>query len=241
MKNTLIIFAITLFVATACKKEEGVGGESTIMGKVIQKDYDKGFSVLQAEFPAAKEDVFIVYGNDESFGDKTETNYDGTFMFEYLRPGDYKIYIYSEDTTGLTDGKYAVIQNINISSDGKTVTTDNFIKYNSLKVDDGTSSITGTVVLYNWKANFTEIKDSALAQDEDVYLTYGNNESFDLRVRTNEKGVFEFPNLIKGDYTIYVFSDNTNGATQKIPVYRYVSITEKNKEYTVARMYKDKQ
>ena len=48
--------------------------------------------------PAADEDVYIVYGDNTSPDDRVFTNPDGEFAFNWLRSGDYTIYVYSEDT-----------------------------------------------------------------------------------------------------------------------------------------------
>ena len=54
---------------------------------------------LKGEFAGADEDVYIIYGDDVSYGNKTKSGPDGTFEFKYLRPGDYKVYVASKDTT----------------------------------------------------------------------------------------------------------------------------------------------
>ena len=49
------------------------------------------------------------------------------------------------------------------------------------------------------------------AADQDVFIIYGDNVSPDDRVWTSYKGEFEFMNLRKGKYTIYVYSRDTTG------------------------------
>jgi len=88
---------MTLFVFS-CKKEEGPGGTSSIRGKVIMRDYNTNFTEIIEQYYATDEDVFIIYGDDEVYGDKVSTNYDGTYEFEYLREGSYKIFAYSKDS-----------------------------------------------------------------------------------------------------------------------------------------------
>jgi len=52
----------------------------------------------------ANEDVFIIYGDeDEIFDDKIKTNYDGTFKFNNLRKGTYKVFAYSEDESSTSE------------------------------------------------------------------------------------------------------------------------------------------
>lgn len=69
------------------------------------------------------------------------------------------------------------------------------------------------------------------AADQDVYIIYGNHLSPDDRIRTNYLGEFEFRNLRKGDYTVYVYSRDTTGATgvapRHMPIVRAVQIGDK--------------
>lgn len=99
MRNLLIISCFLVFIAS-CKKDEGVGGNSTIKGKIFVKDYNgtvfSGNSYYGADF-----DVYIIYGGENSFyDDKVTTSYDGSFEFRYLRKGNYKVFVYSKDVTG---------------------------------------------------------------------------------------------------------------------------------------------
>lgn len=99
MRNLLIISCLLIF-SYSCKKEEGVGGNSTIKGKVFVKDYN-GTVFSGNSFYGADFDVYIVYGGENSFyDDKVTTSYDGSFEFRYLRKGNYKIFVYSKDVTG---------------------------------------------------------------------------------------------------------------------------------------------
>ena len=105
MKKLVITFTIcSLIVFSACKKPAGEGGKSTITGKVWVENYNTLNSVtdtyfLKGEYFGADEDVYIIYGDDISYGNKTKTGPDGVFEFKFLRPGDYKIYVPSKDTT----------------------------------------------------------------------------------------------------------------------------------------------
>ncbi len=48
--------------------------------------------------PFANEDVFIIYGDIDDIQDNSvSTNYDGTFKFNNLRKGKYKVFAYNED------------------------------------------------------------------------------------------------------------------------------------------------
>jgi hypothetical protein len=121
------IFSALLFlffgtVLFSCSKEEGSGGNSTIYGKIIAHDYNAEFTDLKGVFPAADEDVFLIYGNDRSFSERTRTNYEGVYEFKFLRPGDYAVYAYSKDSTlTLPSGNYAVVLNVKIENKKEVV------------------------------------------------------------------------------------------------------------------------
>jgi len=116
---TLLLFII-LFVS--CSKEAGDGGNSTIYGKIIARDYNAEFTILKGIYNAPDEDVFIIYGNDRSFSDRIRTNYNGVYEFKYLRPGDYTIYAYSKDSTlSLPSGIITVIRKVEITDKKQTV------------------------------------------------------------------------------------------------------------------------
>jgi hypothetical protein len=80
----------------SCKKPAGEGGQASIRGKVIVYDYNSSLTVLKGVYPAYDVDVYIIYGDDVSYGDKVKTGPDGMFEFKYLRKGKYKVYVYSK-------------------------------------------------------------------------------------------------------------------------------------------------
>ena len=124
MKKTFVAFLLLLLstVFFSCTKEEGSGGNSSIYGKIITHDYNAEFTALKGIYPAADEDVFIIYGNDRSFSERIRTNYQGIYEFKYLRPGNYTVYVYSKDSTlTLPSGNYAVVLNVKIENKNEDV------------------------------------------------------------------------------------------------------------------------
>jgi hypothetical protein len=121
MKKILLLFLGTaLFMA--CDKPEGEGGTSAIQGKIIIRDYNTNFTLLQSTFPAQEERVYIIYGDNDFYDNDTRTSYDGTFKFENLRKGNYKIFAYSDDSTfTVPGGQYAIIKEVEITEDNQTV------------------------------------------------------------------------------------------------------------------------
>ena len=98
--QSFILIISTVILLASCKKSEGEGGRSTIKGKVFVVEMDSKFKDTISTYYSGKEDVYIIYGEEEFYGDKIETHHDGTYQFDYLQNGKYKIYCYSEDTSG---------------------------------------------------------------------------------------------------------------------------------------------
>ena len=119
MKKIALLFAVSsaLITFNSCKKVEGPGGSSTIKGSLrIQKTVGSNTTTYLAE----EEDVYLVYGTENSFyDDDVKTSYDGTFEFNYLQKGDYKVFVY-QDCASCPSGKEPVIRTIEIS-DNKSI------------------------------------------------------------------------------------------------------------------------
>ena len=132
MKTTLKLFAVllvTVFLGS-CKKPAGEGGKNTIKGSLWVEDWNSSFTIKNSEYAAYDEDVYIIYGDDISYSDKTKSNYNGEFEFKYLRKGKYKIYVYSKDKT-LTQpsGETSIVQEVEITDKKGTKTLDKIIIY----------------------------------------------------------------------------------------------------------------
>jgi hypothetical protein len=113
---------ILLIFGASCSKDEGEGGSSTIKGIVWVKNYNSTFTQLISEYPAADEDIYIVYGNHDGYDDRTRADYNGVFRFDYLRKGNYTLYVYSKDSTMQSpSGKVAVIVGVEISRNKQVV------------------------------------------------------------------------------------------------------------------------
>jgi hypothetical protein len=124
----LISVLITVFWLTACEKDPGPGGTSSITGKVWVLDYNAEYTHLNAEYYGSKEDVYLIYGDDVVYSESFKTSYDGTYRFDHLRKGKYKVFCYSEDTTGLIpEGKFAVIKEVEITSNRQDVNVDSLV------------------------------------------------------------------------------------------------------------------
>lgn len=129
--NTKIFYAFLIVLGlglASCEQGPGEGGTSTIRGKVIIREYNGDYSIVRGEYPATKEDVFLVYGEDEVYGDNFETGYDGTYEFNYLREGNYTVYAYSDDSTDLITGReIAVMRQVEITGKNQIVEVSDII------------------------------------------------------------------------------------------------------------------
>ena len=99
MKKLLFLALAILSITVACKKVEGEGGRSSITGKVLIKEklYINGVCTDTAIYDGAKEDVYIIYGDNETmYDDKIECSYDGSFKFSFLEPGKYTVFAYNK-------------------------------------------------------------------------------------------------------------------------------------------------
>ena len=216
-KTLFFYYLLLLPIVTglySCEKQEGEGGLSSIKGRLIVKEYNNDYSVLQKQHPAQNTDIYINYGTKDKIGDDMETNFNGSFRFSNLHPGDYTIWYETEDTASGT-ANTNIVRKKEISLNKKEdKNLDTLYAYDHLDYDDGTASVTGKVLLGNYQNAATppydesDLKDITPAQEEDVYLVYNNHEIYDDDIETNYQGKYVFDDLIKGKYKVYVYSED---------------------------------
>ncbi len=255
MRNTFIKVAQFLLIAGlmfSCSKEEGEGGDGSIVGrvykvvddgdivingsvfennssdyeelmsilednnKVLSKIYSKRnlsqsdkdslidinahyFRVLNRMFHFEKdtlvgcdEDVYIVYGNHEyGCDDKVTTSYNGTYSFNYLNEGDYKIFTYNDNVTG----KDPIIYDVHVGS-GQTYGGDFYIN------DGKNANLCGAIGYLEVYAS--KAYDYTPGVDQRVYVRAENSISTsDCRVDDN--GLYVFSKL-KPNTIYYVWT-----------------------------------
>jgi hypothetical protein len=128
MKFQFILAALLLIVASSCSKEEGPGGNCTIEGKVYVLDYNQELTTKLDEFYGSEIDVYLIYGDDIIYSEDFKTNYDGSYRFNYLRPGKYTLFTYSEDTTGVSeDNKITIFKTVEFTKNNVTSTVEDFV------------------------------------------------------------------------------------------------------------------
>jgi hypothetical protein len=234
--RTSIFVGLCLLLAigiSSCEQGPGSGGTSTIRGKVIVHEYNGDFTIPRDTFPAAKEDVYIIYGDDYVYGDKFETGYDGSYEFNYLREGSYTVYAYSKDSTNLiTLGKVAVTQQVEITGKDEVVEVPDIIiaACDNGPGNGGTSTIRGKVIVHEYNGDFTILRDTYPGAKEDVYIIYGDDYVYADKFEANYDGSYEFGYLREGNYTVFAYSkDSVNtSSSERIAKMQEVEITGNN-------------
>lgn len=133
-KSTNLLRFIVVFLLaiplSACEKEEGEGGTSTIVGRVLVKNYNSDYTIKLGEYYAQGIDVYIVYGSDSIYADDFETGLDGWYRFEFLNKGTYTIFTMSDDPERQSpSGEIPVSQTITIRDNHSTVVVDDLVVY----------------------------------------------------------------------------------------------------------------
>lgn len=200
-KHFLTLLLLPLSLLVGCNLHEGEGGTGTVRGYVkLVHHPDDDYQLTADTIDAAKTDVFIVYGNDDFYGDDTETNPDGLYQFEYLNPGEYTVFAYSTLTTGdrvpvsetvkLERGAVAQVPTIYIH-DGKAY---------------GTAIVKGKV----WGMYFHNetYRGEGWAYEHRVYLRK-LGETYHLDdTRVGLDGVFAFQKVQPGTYEVVTYTQN---------------------------------
>jgi hypothetical protein len=223
------VFAFILVaLGFACTQEEGPGGNSHIKGCLIEKVYNQDFSLLLEERPAKDWDVFLLFGNQKSVGEDVKTSFSGDFNFQYLWPGTYKVYYFSQDSSDFGIEK-EVVSEIQLDKN-QTRMLDTLYCFSTLDWNDGTAVVKGKVIEKNYKNSSSypnlQTKYIVPAKDKEVFLLYGTETVPVERVRTSYDGTFEFKNLIKGTYKVFVLSEDVTEETDQIPIFKEALVTE---------------
>lgn len=214
----------------SCTQDEGFGGSSSISGTIRERVYNEDYSILLEERVPEDEDVYLLFGNKATIGAKTTSGINGDFEFSYLWPGSYTLYYYTEDTL---DTKAKTPQSVQIELNGKQRLQLDTLYFNTTKSwNKGHATIKGKVMVLNYKNESKWpnliLKNIYPAQEHEIYLTYGNASFYNERIRTQDDGTFYFNNLIRGNYRIFLYSDDVTEVLDKVVVEFKDTITTDN-------------
>jgi hypothetical protein len=138
MKALYFLVTISAVASLAsCTKEAGDGGNSSIKGKITRelRVVLNNPGTVVGSFPAADEDVYIIYGDHVSPDDRVQTNYNGEYEFLYLRPGKYTVYAFSADTNSVAvpwdEDHMTVLQELEITDGEQTVVAADMTLYDA--------------------------------------------------------------------------------------------------------------
>ena len=222
-------FVAAMLLLPSCNKGPGEGGTGTIQGLVkLVHHPDDDFSLTPDTMPAAKTDVFIIYGDDVYFSDDVETGSDGMYRFEYLLPGSYTVYSYSTlpsgekvavgETVTLARGAVAQVPTLYIH-DGKAY---------------GTSLVKGQVhATYYHNGSY---RGEGWACEHRVYIRRAGDDLPFSDTRVGPDGWFAFQKLQPGNYEVFTVSDDIN---TEIPgfVFQSISVDEAGQIYELPEQF----
>ena len=198
----LLFSLIVLLLAAACNRGEGSGGTGVIEGTVYKVMHpDDNYNMETDTVLAAKEDVFLVYGTQNFYGDDTETDHTGLYQFKYLRPGTYMVYAYSSLASG---ERVAVSQTVEVKSDKTTKVPDIYIHDGKAY---GTSMVKGHVWAYYIDKN-GNVVSQGWAYGQRMYIQRQGEDFPCDDVRAGLDGVFAFQKLSPGAYTVFTFGED---------------------------------
>ena len=123
-------------ILPSCTKTPGEGGRASITGNVetIRRVQLNNPDSNVDTIPASDAEVFIVYGENTSPDDRVFTNPDGDYSFNWLRTGDYTLYVYSEDTASVSNPlpEIAISKSVTIDGRKEVVEADTITIYDEL-------------------------------------------------------------------------------------------------------------
>ncbi len=129
------MLVISTLLLASCSKGPGPGGRATIKGRVYSTNYT--YDNSSAKFLPADSGyigatkVYISYGDEVGSADNVDTDYDGYYTFEYLRPGKYVVWVYSKPLVNNSLDQ-AIVAKVEITDKKGTQVVPDF-KINTLK------------------------------------------------------------------------------------------------------------
>jgi len=95
--------------------------------------------------------------------------------------------------------------------------------------EGGLNTLEGVVYVQNISPVLEKVGKKYPAQDENVYIQYGDSKKVNDKTATGSDGYFSFEYLTQGDYTIFAYSDDTASAenNMQISISKTASLTSK--------------
>jgi len=196
-----------VLLVVSCSKEPGSGGLAIIEGQLYENQYDPLGTSYKSKVAVGDRNIYLKYGDNTTYDDRADTDASGKYSFKNLQKGDYKVFAFS-DCSSCPTGIDEVEVNVEISDKKGVTNADDISVVKNLDYDDGTAGIEGVVMedLYTTVPPIV-VENTYEAADEFVYIFYENEEYHFDRVKTDEDGKYQFIELLKGTYTVKVFSD----------------------------------
>ncbi len=92
-------------------------GRAIVTGRVYEVFYNKEDTVM-----ATEKEVYLTYGDHLFYDERIRTQEDGSFYFQNLIPGEYKIVVYGEDVQG-SNQQVASARTLTITDNAETTYT----------------------------------------------------------------------------------------------------------------------
>ncbi len=123
----MILILSSILTLAGCK-EEGIGGDASIRGYVHVKKYNSTFTQFIGEYPGKDVYVYIIFGDHIGYDKRIKTDFQGNFEFRYLYTGNYKVYVYSKDSTLMDpSGIVSVVRDVTINDRTEVVNLDTLL------------------------------------------------------------------------------------------------------------------
>jgi len=106
-----------------------------------------------------------------------------------------------------------------------------------LEGEGGQATIEGKVYAIDYAKGSLSDLDTFPAVDEDVYIVYGGGNLGDDDTKTIAGGKYQFKYLRKGDYSIYVYSDDPYGSGVDVPSQINISVSKNGDTYKADNIY----
>ena len=228
MTRFLLAMLALALAMSSCNKGPGEGGTGTVQGFVkLVHHPDDDYTLTPDTMMAAKTDVFIIYGDEAYFGDDLETNAEGLYQFEYLRPGNYTVFAYSIMPSG---EKVAVSETVELPRGA-------VVNVPTLYIHDGkaygTSIVKGRVhAAYYHNGSY---RGEGWACEHRVYIRrVGEDIPFD-DTRVGPDGYFAFQKLQPGEYEVFTVTQDFN----EVPdfVFQTINVEESGIVYELAEQF----